>query len=157
MAQPLRLRVAALTLSAAAFGGIVLSEGYAPVAEPPVAGDVPTVGFGSTGPDIHAGDRITPPQAVLRALRDVSKFEGAVKQCVRVPLAQYEYDALVSLAYNIGAGAFCASTLVKLLNESEYAAACEQILRWDKFKGKPLKGLTSRRERERRQCLGETT
>jgi lysozyme len=120
----------------------------------PVAGDAWTVGFGTTGTDIGPSTTTTPPQALVRLLRDVHEFEGALHRCVTVPLHQHEYDAYLSLAYNIGAGAFCGSTLVKLLNGRDYAAACEQIKRWDKFKGKPLRGLTLRRQREYAQCVG---
>jgi lysozyme len=149
-----RVVLTALSLSAAAFGSLVLHEGFSPVAYIPVPGDVPTIGFGTTS-GVRPGDTITAPSAVLRALQDVSRFEGALKTCVTVPLAQHEYDAYISLAYNIGSGAFCGSTLVKLLNQGQYRAACDQILRWDKFKGQPLRGLTLRRQDEHRKCIGE--
>jgi lysozyme len=60
-----------------------------------------------------------------------------------------------SLAYNIGVGAFCGSTLVALLNQGLYVEACSQILRWDKAGGRQLRGLTIRREAEHRTCIGE--
>lgn len=148
-----RIVVAALSLSAAAFGGLVAYEGYSDHAIIPVPGDVPTVGFGTTE-GVKPGDTITPPQAVARALQDVAKYEGAVKQCVKVPLHQYEYDAFISLSYNIGPGAFCGSTLVKKLSAYDYAGACAEILRWDRFKGKPLRGLTLRRQAEYATCRG---
>lgn len=149
-----RTTLAALSLSAAGFVGIVLHEGYSDRAYTPVPGDVPTIGFGTTE-NVQMGDRITPPQAVVRALQDVTKFEGALKRCVTVPLHQHEYDAYLSLTYNIGSGAFCRSTLVRKLNAGQYEEACREILKWDKFQGKPLRGLTLRREREHRECLGE--
>jgi lysozyme len=150
-----RVLIASLSLSAAAFGGLVAYEGYSDTAIIPVPGDVPTLGFGTTE-GVKPGDRITPPKAVARALQDVAKYEGAVKTCVKVPLHQYEYDAFLSLAYNIGPGAFCGSTLVRVLNAGDYTEACRQILKWDKFKGKPLRGLTIRRQAEHRQCTGGT-
>jgi lysozyme len=152
MASP-RILIAALSLSAAAFGGLVLHEGYSDKAYTPVPGDVPTIGFGTTE-GVKMGDTITAPKAVIRALQDVAKYEGAIKQCVRVPLHQHEYDAFVSLAYNIGPTAFCGSTLVRMLNAHDYVGACHQILRWDKFQGKALPGLTKRRQEEHRKCLG---
>lgn len=148
-----RTAITVLTLSAAAFGGLVSYEGYSDRAIIPVPGDRPTLGFGTTD-GVKMGDSITPPKAVARALRDVAQYEGALKQCVKVPLHQHEYDAFVSLAYNIGPGAFCGSTLVRKLNAGDYAEACRQILRWDKFRGKPLKGLTLRREQEYARCTG---
>lgn len=147
-----RQEVAALTLSATALVAILLHEGYRENAYIPVAGDVPTIGFGTTK-EVKLGDRISPELALQRANRDIQLFEGAIKSCVSVPLTQYEYDAYTSLAYNIGSGAFCNSTLVKLLNQGKYEEACKQILRWDKFKGKPLAGLTKRRNEEYRRCI----
>lgn len=152
MIQP-RTALAALALSAAGLVGIALNEGYSSKAIVPVSGDVPTIGFGTTD-GVKMGDTTTPPKALERALRDVQKFEGAVKQCVTVPLAQYEYDAYISLAYNIGPTNFCGSTLVRKLNAQDYEGACREILRWDRFKGQPLAGLTARRQREYRQCTG---
>ena len=148
-----RKNIAAISLSATALVAIVLHEGYRENAYIPVAGDVPTIGFGTTS-GVKLGDRTTPEKALQVAIRDVQNFEGAIKECVKVPLAQNEYDAYVSLSYNIGANAFCRSTLVKRLNSQDYIGACNQILRWDQFKGKPLAGLTKRRQEEHRKCLG---
>lgn len=153
--KPLRVAVGALTLSAAGLVGLAVHEGYRDLAYRPVPGDVPTIGFGTTE-GVRMGDRIDPVSALVRKLADVQQFEGALRQCVRVPLHQHEYDAFLSLAYNIGPGAFCGSTLVRVLNQGDYRAACEQILRWDKFQGQPLRGLTLRRQAEHRQCLGHT-
>ncbi|MBX9612423.1 MAG: lysozyme [Burkholderiales bacterium] len=150
-----RTSIASLALSAAALVGIALSEGYTDRAIIPVPGDVPTLGFGTTG-GVKLGDKTTPPQALARKLADVQQFEGALKQCVRVPLHQHEYDAYVSLSYNIGPTAFCGSSLVQLLNQAKYEDACQQILRWDKFKGRPLRGLTNRRQAEYQTCIGTT-
>lgn len=148
-----RNQIAALSLSAAALVGIALHEGYRDTAYTPVPGDVPTIGFGTTE-GVKPGDKTTPPQALARALTDIQKFEGAIKRCVTVPLHQFEYDAYTSLAYNIGSTAFCGSTLVKRLNAQDYPGACAEILRWDRFKGQPLAGLTKRRKQENAQCLG---
>lgn len=150
----LRTNVAALGLSAIALVGILAHEGYSDTAYIPVAGDVPTIGFGTTE-GVKPGDKTTPVKALSRAMTDVQKFEGALKSCVKVPLHQYEYDAYISLSYNIGSRAFCSSTLVKLLNNNDYEGACKQILRWDKFNGKPLKGLTIRRQAEYKKCIGQ--
>ena len=149
-----RVSIATLALSASALVGIAVHEGYREAAYRPVPGDVPTIGFGTTA-GVQMGDRIEPVQALVRKLADVQQFEGALKQCVRVPLHQHEYDAFLSLAYNIGSGGFCGSTLVRRLNAGDYAGACAEILRWDRFRGEPLRGLTLRRQAENRQCLGQ--
>jgi lysozyme len=148
-----RQDIAAISLSATALVAIVLHEGYKSDAYIPLAGDVPTIGFGTTS-GVKLGDRITPEKALQVAMKDVQQFEGAIKSCVTVPLSQNEYDAFTSLAYNIGSSAFCKSTLVKKLNANDYIGACNEILKWDKYKGKPLAGLTKRRQEEYTKCLG---
>jgi lysozyme len=146
-----RNEIAAISLSATALVAIALHEGYKDMAYIPTPGDVPTIGFGTTG-GVKLGDKTTPTQALNRAMVDIQKFEGAVKSCVQVPLTQGEYDAYISLSYNIGSSAFCNSTLVKRLNQSEYALACQEILRWNRFQGKELAGLTKRRQEEYLKC-----
>lgn len=143
----------ALALSAAALVGLVAHESYRGEAYIPVPGDVPTIGYGTTA-GVKMGDRTDPVTALRAALRDVDRFEGALRQCVKVPLHQHEYDAYVSLSYNIGSGAFCGSTLVRKLNAQDYPGACQEILRWDRFKGRPLRGLTKRRQAEYELCRG---
>jgi lysozyme len=149
----IRPAVTSLYLSAAVLVGIALEEGFTSKAVIPVPGDVPTIGFGTTK-GVKQGDSITPERALVRLLDDASAFSDGVKRCAAVPLHQYEFDAYVSLSYNIGTGAFCNSTLVKKLKTYDYAGACKEILRWDKFKGEPLKGLTHRRQREYKLCMG---
>lgn len=149
-----RVQAGSLVLSAAALVGLALSEGFTDRAVQPLPGDKWTIGFGTTE-DVRPGDTIAPPKALERKLHDVQAFEGALKRCVTVPLGQHEYDAYVALAYNIGSTAFCNSTLVRLLNAGDYAGACKQILRWDRFKGQPVRGLTLRRQREYETCISD--
>ena len=165
MIKPTRTGLAGLSLSAAALVGIVMHEGYTDKAVIPVKRDAPTLGFGTTG-GVKLGDTTTPPKALARALTDVQQFEGAIKQCVTVPLHQHEYDAFVSFSYNVGSGAFCKSTLVRKLNAEDYAGACAELLRWRFFQGKDCAlpanarlcgGLATRREAEYRQCIGEAS
>lgn len=148
----MRLKIAALSLSASALVGIAGWEGYSGTAYQDIV-NIWTIGFGTTA-GVKKGQTIDPVKALQRKLDDVKKFEGALKQCVKVPLHQHEYDAYLSLAYNIGPTAFCNSTLVRRLNEEKYDLACREILRWDKAGGKVVRGLTLRREAEHRQCLG---
>lgn len=149
-----RVQISGLVLSASALVGLALSEGYTDRAVQPLPGDKWTVGFGTTE-GVKAGDTIAPPKALERKLRDVQKFEGAIKQCVTAPLTQNEYDAYTQLTYNIGESAFCNSTLVRKLNARDYVGACQEILRWDRYKGQPNKGLADRRQREYRTCISD--
>lgn len=153
-----RSALTALALSASALVGIAVHEGFSPVAYFATKHEqqqgISTIGFGTTE-GVKPGDTITVQTALVRKMQDINKFEGAVRKCVTVPLHQHEYDAFLSLAYNIGSGAFCRSTLVRLLNQGDYEGACRQILRWDKQAGQTLRGLTIRRQAEFKQCMGE--
>lgn len=156
-----RIAVAALSLSAAGLVSIALHEGYTDRAVQPLPGDKPTIGFGTTE-GVKMGDRITPPQALARALADVQKFEGALKQCVRVPMHQHEYDAFLSFSYNVGSSAFCKSSMARKLNAGDYLGACAEFSRWTFFQGKDCRdpahkcgGLVQRRAEERAKCEGK--
>lgn len=76
---------------------------------------------------------------------DVREAERLIWRVVKVPLTQAEYDALVCFAFNIGNSAFKKSTLVKVLNRGEYEHVPYQMTRWNKVKGKTVKGLVNRR------------
>lgn len=148
-----RLAVAGLSLSAVGLLTIAKWEGFSDHAYIPVAGDVPTIGFGSTE-GVRMGDTITVPKAIERLHRDTEKAESAIGRCVKVPLAQHEYDAFTSFAFNVGSEAFCSSTLVKKLNEADYAGACAELKRWVYVDGRRVQGLVNRRESEYRLCMG---
>lgn len=150
-----RIAVAALSLSAAALVGIATHEGYRGDAYIPVPGDVPTIGFGETK-GVTLGQRTTPERALVQLLESAESHAEDIKKCIKVPLHAHEFSAYSSLAYNIGTGAFCRSTLVKRLNNTDYQGACDEILRWDRSGGKKLRGLTIRRQQEHKQCLGES-
>jgi len=113
----------------------------------PTPDDVPTIGYGSTR-GVTMGDTCTESEALQMLKEDCSEAEGCVSMAVDVELSQNQFDALVSLVFNIGCGAFRGSTLLKLLNAGDYAAAQQQFGRWNKQAGKVLNGLTRRREAE---------
>lgn len=146
-------RTLALVLSASTLVGIAVHEQYRGDAYLPTKDDVPTVGFGTTE-GVRMGDKITVERALVRLLADAGKFEQAVKRCAPVPMYQHEFNAYVSLTYNIGEGAFCGSTLARKLNAGDYDGACKEILRWNKQAGRELRGLTIRRQAEYRTCAG---
>lgn len=144
----------ALVASAAVVGGIAGWEGYSATAYDDGVG-VQTLGFGATA-GVAAGQRTDPVRAVQRLSADVSATARRVAACIGdVPLYQAEFDAYVSLAYNVGTTAFCGSTLVKKLHATppDYPGACAEILRWDYAGGQRLAGLTRRRQAEHRQCV----
>jgi lysozyme len=61
--------------------------------------------------------------------------------------------ASVSLAYNIGTGGFCRSTAARRFNAGQWRGGCDAFLMWNKAGGRPVRGLTLRRQRERALCL----
>ena len=148
-----RIAAYSIAISAACLVGIATHEGYRSEAYKDTVG-IPTVGFGETA-GVKMGDKTTPERALVQLLESTEKHADAIRQCIKVPLYQHEFDAYVSLAYNIGAGNFCRSTLVKKLNAKDYAGACEEIRRWNKAGGKVLPGLVKRREAEYKMCKGE--
>ena len=113
-----------------------------------------TIGFGTTiypnGIKVKKGDTCTEAQAKAYMAHDLKKFESAVNSAVTVLINQNQFDAMVSLAYNIGTSAFKNSTLVKKLNESNYKSAAAQFNVWNKGGGKVMQGLVSRRAVERK-------
>ena len=147
-----RLTIASLVVSAAALVGIAVHEGYRGEAYRDAVG-IPTIGFGETA-GVKMGDKTTPGRSLVQLLGSTNRHADAIRKCIAVPLYQHEFDAYVSLSYNIGPGAFCQSTLVKKLNAGDYAGACEEIKRWNRAGGKVLPGLTKRREQEYQLCKG---
>lgn len=158
--SPYRLPASLLALSGAGLLGIALHEGYRELTYVDAAG-VPTVGYGSTqvdGKPPPPSLRMSPERALVQLHVDAAVIEQQLRRCIgETPLAPNEWDAYVSLSYNIGAGAFCGSTLVRLLKQTppDYASACGQILRWNRGGGRVLPGLVKRRQAEYHQCLGE--
>jgi lysozyme len=96
---------------------------------------------------------ITKEEGIVLLRKDVDSFVKTVNSVVKVPLNQNQFDALVSLAFNIGAGAFSKSTIVRLLNKKDYkgaaAAWTADATIFNKSAGKVLPGLTRRRKEER--------
>ena len=112
-----------------------------------------TIGYGTTiypnGAKVKKGDTCTLEQAKSYMTHDLKRFESAVCENVRVGLNQNQFDALVSLTYNIGIGAFTKSTLLKKLNAGDYKGAAAQFDVWVIAGGKRLDGLVKRRAKEK--------
>ena len=148
-----RLTISALALSASLLVGVVLHEGYRDTMYYDSAG-VPTIGPGRTE-GVKPGQRTTVEREVVLLLKDLDSRKRDIAACVQVPLYQWELDAAMSLAYNIGVKAFCGSTMVKRWNAGDYAGGCAEIKRWVYAGGKKLRGLVTRREAEYRLCMGQ--
>jgi lysozyme len=111
-----------------------------------------TFGYGTTKA-VAQGDTCSEEVGESLLRRDVSAFERAVTRLVKVPVSQNQFDALVSLAYNIGVEALRKSTLIAFLNQGKYHDAAAQFLRWNRGGGRILPGLVRRRTAERELFL----
>lgn len=116
-------------------------------------GGVWTIGFGATsyenGEPVKEGDEITVMRAeeLLRWHAD-NTAATPVRRNVKIVLNQDQFDALCSLVYNIGAGAFAKSTLLRKLNEGNVRGAADEFVRWRYVGNKAVRGLFLRRCRE---------
>lgn len=117
--------------------------------------NVPTVGYGHTGPDVKLNMKITEKEAEEYLLQDVQSSEQCVSSFVKAKINQNEYDALVSFTFNVGPTAFVNSTLLKLLNAgSDKKVIASEFSRWVKGEAnKEIPGLVRRREQERKLFL----
>ena len=109
--------------------------------------DVWTIGYGHTK-GVNQGDKITQAGADAFLAQDVLWVAAAVDKKVKVELNTNQEAALYSFIYNVGAGAFGKSTLLRKLNESDYKGAANEFKRWNKGGGKVLNGLVRRRKAE---------
>ena len=121
--------------------------------------NVPTIGWGNTyypdGKKVTLNDKPIDELKANEILEYIANrdFADKIFPSIKVKVTQSQFDAMVSLAYNIGAGAFLKSTLLKKVNAGDFAGAGEEFLRWNKASGKEVLGLTKRREREKQLFL----
>ncbi|MCG7368210.1 lysozyme [Pantoea sp. ACRSH] len=111
-----------------------------------------TDGIGNTR-GVVPGKTITERQAAGNFITNVLRVEAALARCVAVSMPPQVYDALVSLAFNVGTGNACGSTMVALLKQGRWRDACGQLPRWVYVKGVFNQGLDNRRQREMAWCL----
>ena len=113
----------------------------------PTTRDKWTIGWGHTR-GVKKGDSITKEEANQLFAEDVKWVEDALDRLVKVPLNQFQYDALASLVFNIGETNFATSTLLRKLNAGDYNGAAHEFPRWIYQKKIPLQGLINRRKEE---------
>jgi lysozyme len=122
--------------------------------DPATGGDPWTIGYGHTR-GVKPDDVCSKEQALEWLKDDVDWAEACVNANVKVPLEQHQFDALVSFTFNCGAGAFSASTMLKLINVSNHGAAAQQFGRWVNGPNGPMPGLVRRRGAERAMYEGK--
>ena len=121
--------------------------------DPATGGEPWTIAYGHTGPDVHLGMTITQEQAEDLLMQDVQKATADVNAKVTTDLTQEEFDALVDFVFNVGAGNFNASTLLKKVNAGDIHGAAAEFERWDMAAGKHMAGLLRRRHAEAEEFL----
>lgn len=144
-----------LVTSDAGVAFIANEEGFVDHVYKDFAG-VPTIGYGhALQPGETFPDRITEAEGRRLLARDLAATERAVRDAVTAPLNQDQFDALVSLVFNIGPGHWKESTVLRCLNSGDYAGAAEAFEMWNKAHD-PKTGalavsptLRGRRRRER--------
>jgi lysozyme len=134
--------------------GIALTKSFescrlAAYPDPGSGGQPWTCGWGSTGPDVHQGTVWTQAQADARLAEDLACAAQAVNGLARVVLTQNQFDALCDFTYNVGAGNFRSSTLLRLLNAGDIQGAADQFGKWIVAGSQIMPGLVRRRAAER--------
>jgi lysozyme len=113
-----------------------------------------TIGVGHTGrisrPYPHSGMMITKEQSDNFLENDLLPVENALNEYIKIPPNQDQFDAMASLAFNIGINGFIGSSVLKQFNQGHLPEAAEDFLMWDR----PHE-LLGRRLSERAQFLGE--
>jgi len=107
-----------------------------------------TIGYGHTGPDVHAGQTITELEAEALLRADLAAAVACVNRAVTASITQPQFDALVDFCFNAGRGNFLGSTLLRLINEGDTAAATAQFGLWVHAGGEVVAGLVRRRKAE---------
>lgn len=112
-----------------------------------------TIGYGHTSmagpPKVEPGMKITQAEAEDILVRDLVKYEtGVSKALTKVPM-QNQFDAMISLCYNIGVAGFSKSSIVRHFNAGNVELAANSFLLWKKAGGKVVQGLVNRRTAER--------
>jgi lysozyme len=125
--------------------------------DPATGGEPWTIGYGITSSagvgKITKGMRITLAEAEDMLRRALMVYERGVQDTLTRRPTQNQFDAMVSLAYNIGVPAFRKSSVARFFNAGEIDKAAGAFLMWNKAAGKVMPGLTKRRASEREWFL----
>ena len=129
-------------------------EGLKLVPSPdPLVPGVADVGYGHVLRPSDSKEPITREQADKLLREDLDAVAAGVDEAVTVTIAQHEFDALCSLALNVGTNAVAHSTLLRKLNGSDFDGAADEFSRWVRAGGRIVKGLEKRRAAERAMFL----
>lgn len=156
----MRLSAKSKTVGGVAAAVIALSssfiapwEGKRNYAYIPIPGDVPTICYGSTS-GVKMGDYKTDAECLALFQKEVGEFYAKIEHCMTNKAIPVSVQAsMLELAYNVGTGAACKSTMFKLANAGKYRAACEELGKWVKAGGRVVNGLVTRRNASKAMCV----
>ncbi|EJG2384931.1 TPA: lysozyme [Kluyvera georgiana] len=111
-----------------------------------------TVCWGHTGKDIILGKTYTKAECQALLDKDLNAVARQINPYINVPIPETTRGALYSFVYNVGAGNFKTSTLLRKINQGDTKGACDQLRRWIYAGKKKWVGLMTRREIEREVC-----
>jgi lysozyme len=141
-------------IPAAMVAGATLWEGTRYIAYRDIVG-VPTVCQGYTGKDIVFGKKYSPEECKVFLTKELKAHTEGMLKCIKVPINESQYIAYGLFTYNVGVGAFCGSTALKLLNQKKFTESCNALLNWTYAGGKFVQGLQNRRQYEAAICKQE--
>ena len=130
-------------------------EGYYGYTYKDVVG-VPTVCYGETEKTAVAEGRkktFTKAECLDMLKKSLVKYDDGFMACVNRPIPDSVHIAGISFTYNVGIGGVCRSGFVKFINQGKFKEACDALLVWNHAGGRVIKGLTNRRQSERKICL----
>ena len=116
--------------------------------DPRPQGAIWTIGYGHTGPEVGHGQCISREQAEVLLAADAQEALRVVTTLVSVALTRGQRAALVSFVFNVGAGKFAQSNVLRLINRRDFPAAARALLRWCHAGTTVLPGLRARRQAE---------
>lgn len=114
--------------------------------------DVWTICDGDTN-NVKPGQIATDAECDARILNNLRLYSTKMRGCMTREVPVKVEAAWLELTYNVGWGAFCKSTLLKLSNAGEFRAACDQLLKWVRAGGRVVRGLERRRAAAHAMCL----
>lgn len=137
---------------AAAVALVAAYEGYYGYVYKDVVG-VPTYCYGETDNIPPKGTTFSKAECLALLKKSLVKYDDGFMKCVTRPIPDSVHIAGISLSYNIGWAGTCRSAFVREINKGNFKAACDALLGYNHGKGRVIKGLTNRRQSERRICL----
>lgn len=117
--------------------------------DPASGGDPWTIGFGSTGSYVKKGTVWTMEQATDMLTKDLIELAAKLTKVLPVATTDNQFNAILSLVYNIGIGNFIGHDLLKFMQAGDLEAAANEFPKWDKAAGKVMPGLVARRQAEK--------